>query len=696
MDKLQRLQQKNLSVEEYRQKMELYMMRASIREEETTTISRFLSGLNLEIRDRVELLPYQDLNDLVQLCIKVEQQNLRKTSSQRVGSYSNSYPKKDFKREGSTSRDESKETTKPLVKDASTPYIRARDTKCFKCFGRGHVQAQCPNQRVLFLKGKDEYTSGEDEPSTQEKGEGERINPLEGDLLMIQRILHNQPSAPIETQRENIFHTRCNVLENICSLIVDGGSCCNCCSTRLIEKLQLQVVPHPQPYNLQWINEDGELRVDKQVEIEFSIGNYKDNVLCDVVPMEACHILLGRPWQFDKKTSHNGLTNEISFIHKHKRFVLSPLPHSQVVKDQIQMKHKRDEEKIEKEKNFGKQKAWENSVPSHKVIQQVKHIENTFTNMLLVEQPSLSFCKGTLASMNTKEKSLQEACIDQEGELMGQKEVDQTLELLRGKLLSPMRKEVQRHYFKYNSCFQTTPKVKSHELYTPSPFANDPWEDTNFILKIPRTTKGFNSIFMVMDRLFSREVIHLHGLFSSIVLNRAPTFANHELRISFGKLATKLHTLNAYHPQTHGQNIFENIALSIMPRIIMKCTHNFRDEQTYHQVVHKTTSTFKVMCELNHLSSFKLLPSPIGFMPQEKVTTNDYFKIQKMIRGHTQPLKEKSCPRLPTPKDKQQWQPSKINLQTNTYALFDYFYRWTFDPGGQALKKQDAAIRDQA
>jgi len=145
MDKLQRLQQKNMSVEEYRQKMELYMMRASIREEEITTIARFLSGLNFEIRDKVELLPYQDLNHLVQLCIKVEQQNLRKASSQRVGSYPNSYPKRDFKREGSTSKEQPKETTKPLVKDTSTPPIRARDTKCFKCFGRGHVQAQCPN-----------------------------------------------------------------------------------------------------------------------------------------------------------------------------------------------------------------------------------------------------------------------------------------------------------------------------------------------------------------------------------------------------------------------------------------------------------------------------------------------------------------------------------------------------------------------
>ena len=110
-------------------------------------------------------------------------------------------------------------------------------------------------------------------------------------------------------------------------------------------ELDLHHVPHPKPYKLQWINENGELSVDKQVEVKFSIGHYKDKVLCDVVPMEACHILLGRPWQFDKKTLHYGLTNEISFTHKHRKFVLSPLSHSQVVKDQIQMKHKRDEEK---------------------------------------------------------------------------------------------------------------------------------------------------------------------------------------------------------------------------------------------------------------------------------------------------------------------------------------------------------------
>jgi len=51
------------------------------------------------------------------------------------------------------------------------------------------------------------------------------------------------------------------------------------------------------------------------VKVELSVGNYKDKVLCDIVLMEACHIFLGRPWQFDKKTMHNGLTNEITFTH---------------------------------------------------------------------------------------------------------------------------------------------------------------------------------------------------------------------------------------------------------------------------------------------------------------------------------------------------------------------------------------------
>jgi len=78
--------------------MVLYIKRAAINEENHTTISRFLSGLKLERRHKVELLPYRDLNDLIQLSIKVEKQILRKQSSQKKSSDFVSYDKDEFQR----------------------------------------------------------------------------------------------------------------------------------------------------------------------------------------------------------------------------------------------------------------------------------------------------------------------------------------------------------------------------------------------------------------------------------------------------------------------------------------------------------------------------------------------------------------------------------------------------------------------
>nr|KYP32027.1 hypothetical protein KK1_047391 [Cajanus cajan] len=166
MDKLQRLQQNNLSVEEYRQKMELYLMRVGIREEERLTIARFLSGFNFEIRDRVELLPYRDLDDLVQLCIRVEQQHLRKNSFKKDKSHSSSYVKKDYKREGQFSKYESsksfskgqekeKDKEKEKNKNVITSSSKSSEIKCLKCLGKGHLASECPNKKIMILRGHD-------------------------------------------------------------------------------------------------------------------------------------------------------------------------------------------------------------------------------------------------------------------------------------------------------------------------------------------------------------------------------------------------------------------------------------------------------------------------------------------------------------------------------------------------------------
>nr|KYP35879.1 hypothetical protein KK1_043038 [Cajanus cajan] len=67
---------------------------------------------------------------------------------------------------------------------------------------------------------------------------------------MVRRLLENQSSDIDQSQRENLFHTRCKLLENICSLIMDNESSCNCCSTRLVNKLALTTLLHPKPYKL--------------------------------------------------------------------------------------------------------------------------------------------------------------------------------------------------------------------------------------------------------------------------------------------------------------------------------------------------------------------------------------------------------------------------------------------------------------
>ena len=68
--------------------MELLLLRARLREEERTSIDRFLSSLNMEVRNKVELFPYRDLDELVQLFIRVEQQIKRKPSSKNSSTYS--------------------------------------------------------------------------------------------------------------------------------------------------------------------------------------------------------------------------------------------------------------------------------------------------------------------------------------------------------------------------------------------------------------------------------------------------------------------------------------------------------------------------------------------------------------------------------------------------------------------------------
>lgn len=48
---------------------------------------------------------------------------------------------------------------------------------------------------------------------------------------------------------------------------------------------------------------------DRKMQVPFSIGKYTNKVYCDLVDMDACHLLFGRSWQFDKDAHYFGRKN---------------------------------------------------------------------------------------------------------------------------------------------------------------------------------------------------------------------------------------------------------------------------------------------------------------------------------------------------------------------------------------------------
>lgn len=83
------------------------------------------------------------------------------------------------------------------------------------------------------------------------------------------------------------------------------------------------------------------------MEVKFSIRKYEDVALSS---MEVCHMLLVRPYIFNKKSMHNDHTNEVTFTHKERKFVLHPLIPFQVEDKQVKMRNKRGKEKDKEKK----------------------------------------------------------------------------------------------------------------------------------------------------------------------------------------------------------------------------------------------------------------------------------------------------------------------------------------------------------
>jgi hypothetical protein len=205
------------------------------------------------------------------------------------------------------------------------------------------------------------------------------------------------------------------------------------------------------------------------------------------------------------------------------------------------------------------------------------------------------------------------------GGLMGHFGAKKTKDVLASHFFWPkMRRDVERFVACYTTCQKAKSRLNPHCLYMPLPVPSIPWVDISmdFVLGLPKTKRGRDSIFFVVDQfskmayfipyhksndathiadLFFKEIVHLHGMPATIVSDHDAKFLSHFWRTLWNKLGIKLLFSTTCHPQTDGQIEVVNHTLGAMLWAVLKKNLKMWEEClphvefAYNQATHSTT-----------------------------------------------------------------------------------------------------------
>jgi hypothetical protein len=148
---------------------------------------------------------------------------------------------------------------------------------------------------------------------------------------VVQWVLSAQVDTLEKLQCHNLFQIFFIVKDCHVHTIIDGGGCNNLVSADFMARIGLTTRLHTHPYYIQWLNNSGKAKVTHTARVHFSIGTYHDYADCDVIPMQACSLLLGHPWEFDIDDIHYGRSNKYTLLHNGKKITLLPLAPNEIV-----------------------------------------------------------------------------------------------------------------------------------------------------------------------------------------------------------------------------------------------------------------------------------------------------------------------------------------------------------------------------
>ncbi|KAG7586297.1 Integrase catalytic core [Arabidopsis thaliana x Arabidopsis arenosa] len=328
------------NVTEYTAEFLRFSERNDLGETENQKVARYISGLKSSIQEKMGLQTVWTVQEASSLALKAElmeksprnftpfRRYSPQNNSELTGDKEKSVVSKDAnlgnKGAGSSNNGSNNvQQSKTPIQRQGNIYARPSIDKCYRCQGQGHKSNVCPSRRTLALLEEEEEREEEDEYAGVEFAEEESNEIIN---LVLQRILL---SSKEEGQRKNLFRTRCSVNDKVCNLIVDNGSTENLVSQKLVEYLKLPTTLHEKPYALGWVSKGSQFGVTLSCKVPISIGKYyKEEVICDVLDMDVCHIILGRPWQYDNDVMYRGRDNVLMFTWNGHKIAMAPVSHS--------------------------------------------------------------------------------------------------------------------------------------------------------------------------------------------------------------------------------------------------------------------------------------------------------------------------------------------------------------------------------
>ncbi|KAF7801795.1 uncharacterized protein G2W53_040906 [Senna tora] len=99
----------------------------------------------------------------------------------------------------------------------------------------------------------------------------------------------------------------------------------------------MKTEPHLEPFRVAWVDKTS-LPVIQQCCVPIQLGEYQEDVLCDVLLMDVSHVFLGRPWLYDHNVISYGRENTHAFKYEEKIVLLQPAKHE--IEPKISIKSK--------------------------------------------------------------------------------------------------------------------------------------------------------------------------------------------------------------------------------------------------------------------------------------------------------------------------------------------------------------------